>query len=191
LNFSSFDREYIRRLTEGDPLISDHFSAYFGELLSLKLRARLRSADLLEDIRQETLLRVLRALRQGSGVEYPERFGAYVSAVCNNVLMEFLRNQGRQEPLDGESGPVDRSIDLDAPLVSAERKRRVEVVLSELPEKDRGILRMLFLEAQPREAICRRFQVDGEYLRVLVHRAKWRFRNIYAKRYGAQDGGGL
>jgi RNA polymerase sigma-70 factor (ECF subfamily) len=185
LIFTSFDREYIRRLTEGDPLISDHFCAYFGELIGLKLRARLRSADLLEDIKQETLLRVLKALRHGAGVEYPERFGAYVSAVCNNVMMEFLRNQGRHETLDGTAGPQDHSIDLDAPLISAERKRRVEIVLAELPEKDREILRMLFLEEQPREVVCRRFRVDAEYLRVLVHRAKGRFRNVFAKHFGA------
>ncbi|MCC6858107.1 MAG: sigma-70 family RNA polymerase sigma factor [Bryobacterales bacterium] len=155
----------------------------------MKLRSRLRRAHLLEDIKQETLLRVIKALRRGSGVEYPERFGAYVSAVCNNVLLEFLRNEGRHDHLESEDGPEDHSVDLDAPLISSDRKKRVEAVLSELPEKDREILRMLFLEEQPREAICRRFEVDGEYLRVLVHRAKWRFRNVYAKRFGAAGPG--
>jgi RNA polymerase sigma-70 factor (ECF subfamily) len=182
LNFHSFDGEYVRRLTEGDPLVSDHFSAYFGELLSLKLRVRVRSPQLAEDIKQETLLRVLQTLRQKGGVEHPERFGAFVNAVSNNVLLEMLRGARRHDQIDEDAEPQDRSVDLDAALVTRERKTQVHAILAELPEKDRELLRMVFLEEQDRTEVCRRFQVDGEYLRVLLHRAKWRFRNLYSKR---------
>jgi len=182
LNFHSFDGEYVRRLTEGDPLVSDHFSAYFGELLSLKLRVRVRSPQLAEDIKQETLLRVLQTLRQKGGVEHPERFGAFVNAVSNNVLLEMLRGARRHDQIDEGAEPQDRSVDLDAALVTRERKTQVHAILAELPEKDRELLRMVFLEEQDRTEVCRRFQVDGEYLRVLLHRAKWRFRNLYSKR---------
>ncbi len=182
LNFHSFDDQYVRRLTEGDPLIADHFTAYFGELLTLKLRMRVRSPQVIEDIKQETLLRVLQTLRNKGGVEHPERFGAFVNAVANNVMLEMLRAEQRHDPMEEGADPPDLSVDLDAPLVTRERKRDVDSVLSELPEKDRLLLRMVFLEEADRQEVCRRFQVDGEYLRVLLHRAKWRFRNLYAKR---------
>ncbi len=181
MNFYTFDHEYLRRLAEGDPLTADHFSTYFGELLSIKLRTRLRSPALAEDVRQETLLRVLDTVRNKGGIDQPERFGAFVNAVANNVMLELLRADRRHEPMEEGADPQDRSVDMDAPLVTEERKRHVETVLREMPEKDREILRMLFLEERSREEVCRRYQVDGDYLRVLLHRAKWRFRSLYTK----------
>ena len=38
----NFDAEYIRRLVAGDAETERHFTSYFGELLVLKLRSRLR-----------------------------------------------------------------------------------------------------------------------------------------------------
>ncbi len=190
LNFQSFDGEYVRRLTEGDPQVSDHFTSYFGELLSLKLRMRVRSPQLVEDIKQETLLRVLETLRRKGGIEHPERFGAFVNAVSNNVMLELLRGERRHDQLNEGVEPQDRSIDLDAPLVTGERKRHVADVLAELPEKDRALLRMVFLEEKDRSEICREFHVDNEYLRVLLHRAKWRFRLLYSKRVNEGYSGG-
>src|SRR2546422_9267586 len=81
-------KNYLRRLASGDAAAECHFSSYFGELLSLKLRVRVRSPQLAEDIRQETLLRVLQIVRK-RGVEHPERFGALVSAVWHHVQIEL------------------------------------------------------------------------------------------------------
>src|SRR5206468_1500556 len=48
--------DHLRRLASGDGVVEHHFSSYFREFLSLKLRVRIRSPQLIEDIRQETLL---------------------------------------------------------------------------------------------------------------------------------------
>jgi len=182
LIFQSFDADYIRRLTEGDSATEEHFAAYFGELLLLKLRSRLRSPQAAEDVRQETLLRVLQNLRRKGGVEYPERFGAYVNAVCNNVLLEFRRSQSRTEAIgDNDAEPADPSVDHDRPLINAERRLTVQRILGELAPKDRDLLRAVFLEEQDKAAVCTRFQVDADYLRVLLHRAKSRFRKAYTQ----------
>ena len=45
---------------------------------------------MIEDIRQETFLRVLVTLRRKHGLEHPERLGAFVNSVCNNVFLEYL-----------------------------------------------------------------------------------------------------
>jgi RNA polymerase sigma-70 factor (ECF subfamily) len=184
LLFQTFDADYIRRLAAGDAFVESHFSAYFGELLTLKLRARLRSPQLMEDIRQETLLRVLKIVRN-QGVEHPERFGGLVCAVCNNVLMEMLRSDQRHDQLEPEAEPEDEKVDLDSPLVNEQNRRQVEKVLAELPEKDRQLLRMYFLEERDKRDICKHFGVADDYLRVLLHRAKGRFRAIYVKRQSA------
>jgi len=100
LTFETFNEEYVRRLADGDSGAGEHFASYFGNLLFMKLRVRLRSTELIEDVRQETLTRVLVILRKGAGVERPERFGAFVNGVCNNVVREFCRLDVREEAWD-------------------------------------------------------------------------------------------
>ena len=183
MQFHSFDAPYIQRLTDGDPETEAHFASYFGELIKLKLAARMRSATLAEDIRQETLLRVLRALRRGSGVEHPERFGAFVNTVCNNVMYEFFRTANRDGHIEEQvHEPVDTTIDLDRPLQESDMQREVSLVLATLPPKDRELLRAVFIDERDKDEICRRFNVDANYLRVLLHRAKGKFRKAYQRR---------
>jgi RNA polymerase sigma-70 factor (ECF subfamily) len=179
--FHSFDQDYLGRLASGDAVVEHHFSSYFGDLLSLKLRARIRSSQLIEDIRQETLLRVLRTVRK-AGVEYPERFGAFVCGVCSNVMKELLRWEMRHEGSASEFEPADDRVDLEARLVNQQRRRQVDRILAELPEKDRELLRMFFLEECDKSEICKRLKVREGYLRVLLHRAKSRFRSMHSKR---------
>lgn len=182
MKFESFNEEYVRRLTAGDSGVEEHFALYFGDLLFLKLRVRLRSVELIEDVRQETLARVLQVLRQGAGVKCPERFGAFVNGVCNNVLRETCRLEGREEPWDDSmEEPVDSSIDLDAELVTAESQRVIRRIFAQMPEKDRLILKAVYLDEIEKREICRRFKVDPGYLRVLLHRAKAQFREAYGQ----------
>jgi RNA polymerase sigma factor (sigma-70 family) len=182
--FHSFDQDYLRRLTNGDAAVEHHFSSYFGDLLLLKLRARIRSPQLIEDIRQETLLRVLRIVRK-AGVKYPERFGGFVSAVCNNVMMELVRSETRHGSSESEFEPADDRVDLELLLVTQQRRQQVKSMLEELPKKDRELLRMFFLEEHDKSEICKRLKVGENYLRVLLHRAKLRFRSMHSERFSS------
>src|SRR5580698_5275894 len=86
----AFTREYVERLREGDPSTELHFVAYFDQLLRIKLRSRMLASETVEDLRQETYIRVFGKLRE-DGIRQPERLGAFVNSTCNNVLMEFYR----------------------------------------------------------------------------------------------------
>ena len=175
----SFDAEYVHRLINFDDETERDFVAYFGELLAIKLRSRLRAPELIQDATQETFLRVLRTLRQ-SGIESPEALGAFVNSVCTNVLFEVYRSQSRTaDPVEDGASPEKSA---DDQLVDEEARSEVRQVLSELPEKDRKILRWLFFEERDKGEVCRLLHVDREYLRVLVHRAKQRFRTDYLRR---------
>ena len=89
----------------------------------------------------------------------------------------------RHKTSESEVEVVDDSVDLDAPLIS--RQRRLDSVLEELPQKERELLRMFFLEERDKADLCKRFDVGEDYLRVLLHRAKSRFRSMYNKRISA------
>jgi RNA polymerase sigma-70 factor (ECF subfamily) len=185
VEFRIFDADYVEKLTAADPETEAHFSDYFGKFIFLKLRARKLSPEMIEDVRQETLLRVLRALRQGTKITQPERFGAFVNTVCHNITLEFLHKASRH-PLVDEDTPerADTSIDLDAPLVTEQRRRAVAKIMDELPGRDRDLLRMVFFEELDRDEICRRMKIEPDYLRVLLHRAKARFGTAYVRKAG-------
>jgi RNA polymerase sigma-70 factor, ECF subfamily len=144
-----------------------------------------RSTQAVEDIQQETFLRVLKTLRAEAGIRSAERFGAFVNSVCNNVLLEFYRSSGRSDQLDENSSDTqDRTIDLDGALATRETREQVRKVLDQLPEKDRRLLRDVFLEEKNKDEICRDFGVDRDYLRVLLHRAKQSFKAYYLDQQG-------
>jgi RNA polymerase sigma-70 factor (ECF subfamily) len=168
-----FDEEYLRRLRDGDAETQSHFSSHFGELLGLRLRHHTRSWDVLADVRQETFLRVLQAVRSGS-IEYPERLGAFVLSVCDNVYRELTRIERRFD--QDLSEPADARIEFERELISRDSLRTAERVLDRLPDKERNVLRMVFLEDLDKAEVCRRLGLKPEYLRVLLHRARLRFR---------------
>jgi RNA polymerase sigma-70 factor, ECF subfamily len=172
-----FDRSYVDRLVAGHPDTEHHFTKYFGDLLSLKLRSRLRSPALVEDAKQETFVRVLIALRQGKGLTTPESLGAFVNGVCNNVLFEVYRAQSRAIQLEDEHDPPDnRPNSAEHNMMAGEQRGRVRQALGRLPEKEQTLLKWLFFEERSKDDICRSLNIDRNYLRVLLHRAKNRFR---------------
>lgn len=182
MQFQTFDEDYVRRLRDGDARVEEHFAAYFGELIHLKLRRRVRTPQLVEDIRQETLCRVLRTLREKDGIEDARKLGAFVSAVCHYVTVELSRSENRYEPPDHDFAELaDPSPDLDVPLINEERRREVKKILAKLEDRDRKLLIAMFLDDLGSREICRRFQVQPDYLRVLIFRAKARFRQEYAR----------
>jgi hypothetical protein len=104
MQFVAFDTPYLERLQSGDAETEQHFAAYFGELIQLKLRARLSSKEAVEDVTQETFVRVLALVRAKDGVKQPERLGALVNSVCNHVLFEHYRSRrGMDSSLDEET----------------------------------------------------------------------------------------
>jgi RNA polymerase sigma-70 factor (ECF subfamily) len=175
-----FDRDYVNRLVAEDPETERHFTRYFGDLLSLKLRSKLRSAALIEDAKQETFVRVLTTLKRKKGLASAESLGAFVNSVCNNVLFEFYRSGSRVTPLpEDHDEPDHREKSAELSLMAAEERDQVREALSDLPQKEKDLLRWLFFEGRDKDDVCRELNIDRNYLRVLLHRAKNRFRDRY------------
>ena len=177
-----FDQDYVNRLTRGDADTETHFTNYFGALLLIKLRGRLRTPQLVEDARQETFLRVLNVLRKKGGIQHPERLGAFVNAVCENVLSEFFRAGTRfQQVPENAIEPADESASAESQCLSEERKGIIRRVMLTLAAPDQQILRKYFLEEQDKDEICKEMGIDRDYLRVRIHRALARIRTALQK----------
>ena len=182
MDFFAFDKTYVEKLRNGDAATEHHFFVYFEKLLHIKIRARGISADRMEDLKQETFIRVIGAVRKEGGVHHPERFGAFVNSICNNVLLEYYRTLGRNPQLDDTHLEIpDKVLDLEGMMVSKQSSERVRKILSSLPARDRDLLRAVFLEEKDKDVLCREIGVDRDYLRVLLHRAKDKFKAVYEK----------
>jgi RNA polymerase sigma-70 factor (ECF subfamily) len=191
LQFQTFDEAYVERLREGDFRTQEHFVAYFSELIQLKLRSRLHSPQAIEDVRQETFARVFAALRKEGRIRQPERLGAFVNSLCNNVLLEHYRASQRDTSLEDEEDqdfPA-KDADIFGTVAAKQMGEKVREILEELPERDRRLLREVFIEERDKDDVCRDFGVDRDYLRVLLHRAKQSFKSVYLKSIEARPPG--
>jgi len=177
-----FDDRYIDGLRSLDSAVESHFVSYFQLPIRLTARRQLRSNDLVEDACQETLLRVLRYFRSGKDLDSPERLPAFVHSVCHNVTLEIIRSRTRyaQLPANGYDC-ADTREDIYRDLVTEERKKLVRAILLRLCKKDRELLRLAMLEETDKAELCRRFDATEQYLRVLLHRARGRFRAALLK----------
>jgi RNA polymerase sigma-70 factor, ECF subfamily len=185
LQFQSFDASYVERLRAGDFRTQDHFVAYFTELIQIKLRSRLKSPQAIEDVRQETFVRFFAALHAGK-IHQPDRLGAYVNSMCNYVLNEQYRSDARTDHLDDDEGkdyPA-KGTDLVSILAAQQIEKKVREIIEQLSERDRRLLREIFLEERDKDDVCRDFGVNREYLRVLLYRAKQEFKSLYLKDMG-------
>lgn len=185
MQFETFDEAYVERLRAGDPPTHAHFCSYFGRLIGIKLRSRLSTRDDVEDVRQETFKRFFVALQSGR-IAYPDRLGSFVNSMCNNVLREHYRGS-KDVPVVADD---DEAMNFPSPAIdplegisTKEVQQLVRETLDKLSERDRRILREVFLEERDKDDVCRDFGVSREHLRLLLHRAKKAFRKNYENRF--------
>jgi RNA polymerase sigma-70 factor, ECF subfamily len=111
--------------------------------------------------------------------------------MCNNVLMEHHRFSSRASSLEDEEQQdfASPSVDVIAAIAAKQMEAKIREILEELSEKDRRLLREVFLEERDKDEVCRDFGVDRDYLRVLLHRAKQSFKSLYLKNMAARPPG--
>ena len=180
MDFFSFDAAYVERLAAGDSAVVEHFNGYFEELIFIKLRARQLPQHVIEDVRQETFLRVFQTLRK-EGIRQPERIGAFVNSVCNNVVLEFGRAGSRVTYMDEAPEAADSAESSERRLIEQERKANVRRMLAEMPSRNQKLLTAVFLDERPPDEVCDELGVDRGYLRVLLFRARSQLRDAVQK----------
>jgi RNA polymerase sigma-70 factor (ECF subfamily) len=151
------------------------------ERLRLKLRYKVLyhvghgCADV-EDLVQESLTRFIRA-GQRHQIRNTEELGAYVNGVCRNVILEYRRKRRREPTSDQENEIPERSVRPDAEIL--EMRESIDKSLAELADRDRAILRAFYLEGKDKDEICREWNMTDAQFRVVLFRAKERFRRAY------------
>lgn len=180
-----FNGEYLRRLRNREAETSEHFYAYFKQRLQIKLRARrIREADV-QDIMQETLLCVLRAIDNDT-IRTAEAFGGYVSGVCDNLLKDFFNGCLSREQLRVDVDEIDLSDPtpgIETDILRRERQELVQAILDDMSPKNRNLLRAKIFEELSNDEMCARFGASSpDTVRVMLCRARKRFAKACRKR---------
>ena len=172
-----FDEAYLDRLRNEDGTTGQHFATYFGRRLNWRLAARDRNTDLIDDVRQETLRRVLEAVRKGL-LRDAQRLEAFVGSVCSRVLMEHWRKAKKHASADTDVETILSYSNPERAYRRTEAVRRVRSAMQSLPVRDREILSIAFVAEEPAKEVGIRLQVSRTYARVLVHRAIGKVREL-------------
>ena len=160
-----------------------NFSDADLEKLRPKLRYRVRYevgfyCPDVDDIVQETIARVLVATRDEK-IQNPAAVGAFLNGVCRNVISEYRRRNMRDEPMpEVVPEPPSKGI---AETDLFDLRQAIAQGLDQLSDRDRRILRAFYLEEKPRAEILRETGLTEENFRVVLCRAKERFRAIYVE----------
>lgn len=153
------------------------------EHLRLKLRYKVlyhvghNCADV-DDLVQETLARFFRA-EQRQAIRNTTEFGAFLNGVCRNVILEYRRRIRREPAIDPDIPIPDKGVRAEAEIL--EMRDAIDSGLKELAERDRLILRALYLEGREKEEICTEWGMSDAQFRVVLFRAKERFRRVYGQ----------
>jgi RNA polymerase sigma-70 factor, ECF subfamily len=177
-----FNESDLDALKDRDTDAQNRLVSSFSRPVLVKLRAFLRSPELIQDAFQETFLRVLTYFGSGKTLDRPGSLAAFIHSTCHNVALELLRGETRHDQMpENHPGPRAVGPDPEHQLVTRERKDFVRNLLNGLSSKDRQLLKRVFLDDEDKDAVCRDFHVDRAYLRVLLYRARQNCRALVSR----------
>lgn len=126
-----------------------------------------RDSTLAEDVAQDVMTKVLEKLRNGE-VSEPERIGSFILGTARWTI-HSVRRSARRASVVHEAAMAAGSQSVEqAPSLDSERLANA---LAELPERERAILVMSFLEDQSAQEIAEAFSLTPGNVRVIRHRA--------------------
>ena len=176
--FASADTELVANIengqTESEAAL---YARYSPKVYYVALRGSKSPQDA-EDVRSETFLRVLQAIRRKQ-VRSAASLPAFILGVTRNVLNELYarrRHAGGDVPVESVdvAGPSHEQLFLDQEVQLA-----IQETIQRLKPRERAVLRMHFYEELPTTEIARRAGIAPERVRLVKSRALKRFREIY------------
>lgn len=162
-------------------MVDTELADRFRERLLLFASRRLGDAAAAEDVAQETLRRVLVALREGR-IENLAALPGFVFETARHICLHHYRSAGREsralQRLHDGAVPGPAAPDALAALVTEETRARVRQALDALSAEDSELLRMLFHDDAGTAGAADRLAITPAAVRVRKHRALRRLRRL-------------
>jgi RNA polymerase sigma-70 factor (ECF subfamily) len=161
--------------TPSGPVSEAELAHRFTDRLRIFAARRLNDPAAAEDVAQETLRRVVEAMR-ANRVENLAALPGFVFQTARNICMHWVRSAGREQQAlsrfqSESSRTTPDSTDALNSIISEERRAQVRNAMADLKDDDRGLLSMLYYEGLDSEVAASRLSVTTAALRVRKHRA--------------------
>lgn len=101
--------------------------------------------DQAQDLAQEVFFRAFRDLNR---LGRPEQFGAWLRGIAHRVCRDWIRRRARERRRRARTDPVDLP---QADHHDDDRLGRLRIAIAGLPEKDRAVLHLFYLDEQSAE----------------------------------------
>lgn len=155
--------------------IFEHWHAQYREPISRSIASMLREQSLVEDLTQETFLRLWRALETKGMIDHPQ---AYLYRIAANLCCDYARRQRliHWQPLPEEER-LDQGLFLD-PQDQCEVREQVRQTLERLPERYRAAL-LLYEQGYSYAQLAQALSISPLAVKMFLSRARRRFRQCY------------
>ena len=165
----------VARLSRGDAAAAaEIYERFSARVYYIALREMRSPADA-EDVRNETMIRVLQAIHEDR-LASPSALTSFVLATARNVIREFGRKGRRAESIAERDFPA-----AVAPEVDHTVKRAIESVIRRLKPREQEFLRLYYYDELPKAEISRRLGIPEERMRLIKSRALKSFREFYER----------
>jgi len=147
-----FELWLVRRMRAGDTAAFDEVHSEFNARLYNFLRRLSRSADVAEDLLEETWLRFVSS---GATLASETRLAPWLFTVARNLYLSYCRSRGREQSYTSDVllWPDERSPSPLQAAMSNELQGGIETALARLPTKYREALLLVGIERmRPAEA---------------------------------------
>lgn len=129
-----------------------------------------------DDLVQESLIRFIGAVKGGK-IHNMEMAGSFLNGICRNVIHEYRRRSMRDGPMP--ENPPDQAEKGLPEAELFELREAIHAGMEQLSSRDQLVLRAFYLEEVPKSEILASTGLSDENFRVIMSRAKARFREIY------------
>jgi len=174
------NQELVARIRQGDAAAEAALYEKFSARVYFTALSETHSKDDAEDVRAETFLRVIQALRQDK-LRSADSLPSFIVGFTLNVIREHMRQKYRADSLEDYEYDVASDVSLESVYLDAETSRALEEAARHLKPREQQFLRMYYYDELPKEEIARRLGINEERVRLIKSRALQSFRDIYKK----------
>jgi RNA polymerase sigma-70 factor, ECF subfamily len=172
---SAENDRWVARIASGDSAAVTELHDRFSSRVYFVALREMRSPADAEDVRNETMVRVLEAIRRDR-LASASALPSFVVGIARNVIREFGRKGRRAESIAERDFPAPAIPEIDHTV-----KRAVESVIRRLKPREQEFLRLYYYDELPKAEISRRLGIREERMRLIKSRALKSFREIYER----------
>jgi len=169
MNPMTYDGDFLGKLRQRDPAACTRFVFTFTPILEAKLRYKFRDHATVQDLVNETFLRVLVQIDKNA-IRDPAQFGSFVRGVCENVAREFIRREYSTSSWPDGFEPPDRVLAIDELVADRELKELLRSELRKLTHEEEKLISDYF-EGKDRRDLARKRGITRSGYNVKLHRA--------------------